>query len=308
MTNDPRPGSARPASPAPNVPRLAAATAILLAFAAACSPGAPAATPATTPGPTTGPMPTATPALGAIQHPTGATDVILRMETSGGFAPVEFMATSAPEFTLYGDGTVVWRDPTSEPLEPVGNVNRLNPFLTVRLSEDGIQALLADAIGRGALGAALGPYIGMGADIPTTTFTITADGQTKAVSVTGLSPDMHPQAAVIVAALSQLAERLQGFAGTVSGEAPYPPATYRGVMTAIEQPFGPVVAWPWSAIEPTDFAADANGFFLTRTLTRADIGELGVPGVDGGFSGLTLQSEGKLYSFALRPLLPDEAR
>jgi hypothetical protein len=89
------------------------------------------------------------------------------------------------------------------------------------LSEDGIQALLADAIGRGALGIATGPYMGLGADILTTTFTITADGRTKSVSVSGFLPDLHPSDAVIVAALGQLAERLQGFAGAVAGEQVY---------------------------------------------------------------------------------------
>lgn len=308
MTNDPRPGSARPARPSSNVSKLAATTSLLLAFAAACSSGPPTSSPGTTPGPTTAPTPSATSVIGAIQHLTGATDVLLRIETSGGFAPVELVATSTPDFTLYGDGTVVWRDPMAPPLDPVGNVSRLSPLLTVRLGEEGIQALLADAIGPGGLGAAGGPYVADGADMTTTTFTITADGQTKSVSVTGLSPDLHPKATAIVAALSKLAERLQGFAAAISGEAPYAPATFRGVMMPIDQPFGPVVAWPWSGIKPADFAGDANGFFLRRILARSDIEELGIPGVDGGFQGLTLQSGEKLYSFALRPLLPDEPK
>ena len=146
------------------------------------------------------------------------------MESGGGFVPIEFFATAAPTFTLYGDGTVVFRDPTATPPDPVGNVNRLSPFLTIRLDEDGIQALLADAIGRGGLGIAAGPYQGMGADIPTTTFTITADGRTKEVSVVGLSPEMHPQNVAIVTAIAGLGARLDGFAGAVAGEQVYVPA------------------------------------------------------------------------------------
>lgn len=232
--------------------------------------------------------------------------MILRLETSGGFVPIEFMATSAPSFTLYGDGTVVFRDPTASPPDPVGNVNRSVPFLTIRLGEDAIQALLTDAIGPGGLGIAVGPYVGLGADIPSTTFTITADGRTKSVSVVGLSPDMHPQDTLIVAALARLAARLDGFAGAVSGEEPYVPAAYRGVLTPIDQPLGPVVAWPWTAIQPSDFVKGPNDFFLTHTLTLADVAALGIPNVNGGLQGLTLQSAGKLYSFALRPLLPEE--
>jgi hypothetical protein len=46
---------------------------------------------------------------------------------------------------------------------------------------------------------------------------------------------------------------------------------------------------------------------MTRTLTAADVEAIGIDGVGGGFSGLFLETDGKLYSFALRPLLPDES-
>jgi hypothetical protein len=58
---------------------------------------------------------------------------------------------------------------------------------------------------------------------------------------------------------------------------------------------------------PGDFTKGANEFLMTRTLTPADIATLGIDGAGGGLQGLTLQSGAKLYSFALRPLLPDEA-
>ena len=309
MTIEPHVDSARPASASLTWPKLAVATAVLLIVTVACSSSASITpSPGALTGPTAAPTPTATPTQVGIQHPTGATDVLLRMETSGGFAPIEFMATSAPTFTLYGDGTVVVRDPTAPTPDPVGNVSRLSPFLTVRLGEEGIQALLEDAIGRGALGIAAGPYIGLGADIPTTTFTITADGKTKAVSVVGLSPDMHPNDSVIVAALGALAERLQRFASAIAGEQPYAPAAFRGVLTSIDQAFGPVVAWPWAGVKPADFKGDQNEFLLTRTMTPAEVATLGIPGVDGGLQGLNLQAGDKLFSFALRPLLPDESK
>jgi hypothetical protein len=199
MTYDLRPHSARPAT--------AGAIALVLIVAAACSPATtPSASPTGAPGATTGatvpPSPTASPVADGIAHPTGAGDVVLRMESGGGFAPIDSIATAAPSFTLYGDGTVVFRDPTASLPAGAGNVNRLAPFQTIRLDEEGIQALLEDAIGRGGLGIAAGPYIGQGADLPTTTFTITADGRTKEVSVMALSPEMHPQDQAIVAALA----------------------------------------------------------------------------------------------------------
>lgn len=230
------------------------------------------------------------------------------MEQGGGFAPIEFMATSAPIFTLYGDGTIVWRDPAGTAPNPVGNVNRLAPFLTIRLDEEATQALLEDAIGRAGIGIAQPVYMGQGADIPSTTFTVNAGGQTKTVTVIGLSPEMHPQDGPIVTSLAALAERLEGFAGAVAGEQPYEPAAYRGVLMSVDQPFGAPVAWPWADIEPGDFVSGDNEFLKTRTMTPAEVASLAIPDITGGLSGLTLQQAGKFYSFALRPLLPDETK
>ncbi|MEA2673895.1 MAG: hypothetical protein QOI92_1087 [Chloroflexota bacterium] len=101
------------------LPRSFRAPAIALLTAAVASACSSSGTPPSGPGgsPTTGatPAPSSTAVPDGIQHPTGARDVILRVETSGGFAPIEFMATSAPSFTLYGDGTVVFRDPSASP-------------------------------------------------------------------------------------------------------------------------------------------------------------------------------------------------
>jgi hypothetical protein len=289
--------------------RAPAIALLAAAVASACgSSGTPTSSPTGSPTAGATPAPSGTPILDAIQHPTGARDVILRMETSGGFAPIEFMATSAPSFTLYGDGTVVFRDPSASPPTSNDNVNRSVPFQTIRLGEDAIQSLLSQAIGPGGLGVAIGPYMGLGADIPSTNFTIAADGRTKTVSVIGLSVELHPQDASIVAALAHLGQLLDGFGSAVAGEEPYVPAAFRGVLTQIDQPIGPVKPWPWTTIEPGDFVKGVNEFLLTHTLTSADGAALGIDGAAGGLQGLTLQSGAELYSFALRPLLPDEMR
>jgi hypothetical protein len=305
MTNLRPFASARPA-PSPRLPL--ASIAIVVLIAAGCGSAGATVGPGGSGGPTTAPTPTATPVIDGIQHPTGARDVILRVSTSGGFAPVEFLATSAPSFTLYGDGTVVFRDPTATPPDPLNNVNRLVPFVTIHLGEEAIQAVLSDAIGPGGLGIAIGPYMGHVADLPSTDFVITADGRTKTVSVTGMSADMQdPQNAGIVTALAGLAERLDHFGNAVSGEELYTPAAYRGVLNHADQAFGPVIPWPWATVKPTDFKGE-NDFLLKRTMTPAEIDALGIPGITGGFSGVTLQTtDGKLYTFSLRPLLPDEA-
>jgi hypothetical protein len=285
--------------------RIVPAIAVL---AVGCSPAAGTAPPGSSPGPASTPVPTPTREIVGYQHETGPTDVVLRFEEGGGFVPIEFMATAAPSFTLYGDGTVVFRDSQAIPPEPVGNVMRSVPYLTIRLGEEGIQALIEEGLGPGGLGAAVGPYMGLGADIPTATFTLNINGATKQVSVIGLSPDMHPQDTLIVGSLSRFAEKLRLFGDQVGGEQPYVPAAYRGILIPVDQPFGPIVAWPWPTISPDEFKSGDNEFFQTRVLTPLEVDALGIPGAAGGLQGLALQKDGKVYTFALRPLLPDEAK
>ena len=298
-------------SPRPSAPRRpsrllhGSAAALLFATVAACSAApAPTATPGSTGSPTTGPTPTA---AAGVDHPTGARDILLRFEESGGFVPIEFNATYAPSFTLYGDGTLVFRDPYAVGPESNDNIARAVPFMVAKLDEESIRALLDQALGQGGLAVATGPYDGgLTTDIPTSTFTIAVGGKTKQVSVTGLSPDSHPQNAAIVGQLAAFAELLRGFADRIATEQPYQPAAYRGVLIEVEQPMGPVRDWPWADLTPEDFASGENEFFRTRAMTPAEVDALGIEGINGGMIGVAVQFEGKPYTFSLRPLLPDE--
>ena len=131
--------------------------AIVLALVA-CTGGGEGSSPAASPdgsGPPTE-TPVDSPTFGAIEHPTGPTDIVLRYEEGGGFVMPAFFATQAPNFTLYGDGTIIFRNQMLEPLEPVGSVFLMHPFKTARLSEEQIQDLLTSALGEFGLGAARG--------------------------------------------------------------------------------------------------------------------------------------------------------
>ena len=59
-------------------------------------------------------------------------------------------------------------------------------------------------------------------------------------------------------------------------------------------------------IKPTDFVSGDNEFFLTRTMTLAEVQSLGIPDAARRLHGPSLKNDDKLYTFALRPLLPDE--
>ena len=257
-------------------------------------------------GPTAGS--TAAPTIeGAIAHPTGPMDVVLRIEETGGLMAVESSLTYTPTFTLYGDGTVIWRDNFAMPPDSGDNLIRPTPLLVTRLDEGTMQVLLAEAIGPGGLGVAVGPYNEMmGADIPSTIFTINAGGipEPKRVEVVALSPEAHPKNLQVVTALAGLAEKLRAF-DTLVNEQPYVPTGYNGVLMPTEQAFGPVVDWPWPDIKPAEFGGD-NEFFRTRQLTVDDVAALGIDNIGSGVSGFVLQQGDDLFNFALRPLLPDD--
>lgn len=249
--------------------------------------------------------------LGSIDHPTGAADIVFRFEEGGGFVPMGHFPTEAPVFTLYGDRRVIF-DAVFAAMPPdADGIGRIPPYWTVTLTEPEVQSFLSAAISDGGLGVAKETFPPKGADMPTSIFTINAGGTSKTVSVTGLGVDRgsDPDAPVL-RALSGLADRIRAFAVEVTGETVWVPDRWRGVLTP--DTLLPPRAWPWPGIEPDDFVQpdDPNGpRFPLRTMTAAEVAELGLTEIDGGFSNLALAApDGTVYLFALRPLFPDEPR
>ncbi len=287
---------------------LALASIALLSVACAASGGAasPAATGAPDASPSTG---------GDAEHPTGPTDVVLQMEEGGGFVPIEFMASSAPVFTLYGDGRVVFQqqlDVFPEP-DPAGIV-RANPWRTAQLDAGQIEELVLFALGAGGLGAARENYGNdMVADASTTTFTINAGGVDKEVAIYALGMEGEGvDDAVARKAFQTLAERLRDFdeGGSISTDA-YAPTAYRAVLIEREDTPPSAVAWPWPDLTMEDFPTAINEEgaqqFPHRVLTPDEVAALDLGDVSGGMQGAVLKGpDGKTYSFILRPLLPDE--
>ncbi|HET7472072.1 MAG TPA: hypothetical protein VFJ71_03005 [Candidatus Limnocylindrales bacterium] len=298
------------------------AAALVALIAVACSP---ASTPTATgsPGPSSPPsaVPSASPSdvstTGAIEHKTGATDVILRIESGGGFVPIDFLATQAPTFTLYGDGVIVFQPKVEAfPQPDAGGVTKGVPWRTAKLDEGQIQELLQFALGPGGLGGARETYMANGvADAPSTIFTVHAGGLDKTVSVNALSEETQPGPdAVARAAFLKLASRLQDFdeGGRIATDV-YVPDRYRGVLIEREaQPGVEPLAWPWTDIPFAEFKEgpqDGSGptTFPHRTLTVAETAALKLDGIEGGAQGIAIKaSDGKIYGLVLRPLLADE--
>ena len=269
-------------------------------------PTSPPATAGPTPSPTPIPSPTLNPDL--IQHPTGATDIVLRMETGGGFVPMGFFVTQAPTFTLYGDGTVIFQQVDTR----VDAFNKpFLPWLKGHLDEDGIQALLQFALSTGRLANAREQYDqDMIADAPTTVFNLNAGGVEKVVSIYALSELNEPGPdAADRAGFAQLAEVLRTFQNQEElGEVTeYEPEYYRVLLLeAFGEPVGAVEEWPWDDLDLGDFPAgdEPGGIAILDAEHVAEL--LDVP--NGGHPGIWINSpDGEsLVQLGVRPLLPDE--
>lgn len=189
------------------------------------------------------------------------------------------------------------------------------PVRTAKLDEDQVQALLQFALRDGGLAIARGEYRNPSvADAPTAVFQINAAGASRTVSVVALGFDAQPGPdSAIKAALVKLAQRLRDFdrGGTLTSD-PYLPKAYRGVLRGEAGAQGVKVReWPWPSLVPADFKLppDVNALQQrTRVLTADEAAAVGVKGFENGvLGGLWYRGPDKaLYSFVLRPLLPDE--
>ena len=252
--------------------------------------------------------------VGKLDHKTGCTDIVLRVESNGGFVPVEFSLTNAPIFTLYGDNTAIFRPQPTDGVCP-GPGEPMIPLVRVVMSPEQVDALLTYALGPGGLAGAAESYLNpMIADAPMTVFTIDAAGVTKQVAVQALGMDdpTSPDAA-IRAQLSGLYDLLDSFedqvaAGNVQSADLYQPAGYRGMLTEVyDGATNPKVAWPWSDVTLDDFVAPAGNVARYAPLTPDQVAAVTqVP--SGGISSIRLTApDGSDWFLAIRPLLPEES-
>lgn len=270
----------------------------------------PPSTPTSTPAPTSTPVPpTATPEVGQIDHPTGATEVVLRLESGGGLVPFGFFATQAPTFTLYGDNTVIFRPTT----DPAGN--GFPPFVKAVMNAAQVDALLRFALTQGHLAQAresyMNPFV---ADAPTTFFTVNAAGIKKVVAVTGLGigADQTGADASDLQAFGQLITVLGDFEkqvrqGQVVSAETYQPVQYRAILIDSQGMEG-TIAWPWKDLTLADFAVDPDNSSTRLAAVSADQAARVTTVPSGGLLGVGIASADgtRQFSLSLRPLLPGD--
>ena len=263
--------------------------------------------------PTTEPTRAPTQSAG-ISHPTGATDVVLRVEWGGGFVPPNTIVTDMPQFTLYGDGTAVFL--------PLPNVNGTNfdapkpALLTGHMSEASMQELLDYSLNEGGLSNAQANYDFPGvADAGSTTFTINAGGVDKTVSVYALvegsgGPDQADRDKLMV-----LQQRLTNFEtdarnGATDAVASYDPAAYKVVLFD-GMGGGPAdgiqpIDWPWTDVQPSDFVKPDESSWAMLSMSRDQVAKLTTVPNGGQLSIWVKTPDGTLVNLALRPWLPEE--
>lgn len=243
-----------------------------------------------------------------IEHPTGATDVVLRMYRTGGFLYPGTTIDEAPIFTLYGDRRVIY---TVERSLPAAGLQR--ELHLAQLTESQVLGLLENALGGGGLALARERYADVPvADASTTNFEINAGGFHKRVAVYALGDFEAGKAdAAARAAFEELAQALSNFnveveAGNVVDLGVYQPEAFRATIFPDDVgELRPAGEWPWPDIDPADFERDNSGFgrlVITPEQAAAaltlPVGEIGDPVVPGG--------DGVNYLVRIRPLLPDE--
>lgn len=258
--------------------------------------------------PSPGSGPTGTP-IAMIEHATGPTDVLLRFDEVVVLRDVSAVIDDTrgqwfmpgPEFTLYGDGTIVFRSDLEPTPAADGPIVRARPFRIAHLEDDQVQSLLRFAIGEGGLRDACEAYPAQTDTDVTSVFTIRAGGLDKRVEVAGPNP------------LEPLAHRLRDYGTQGSlGAQVYVPDRYHGKLVHLDDlAHAEAIPWPWPGIAPEDFVVPAEYAFITeghRGMSAREASVLGLSS-DGGVVQrvyLLAPDRNTTYAFSLWPVFPDE--
>ena len=252
---------------------------------------------------------------GGIDHPTGAADLVLRVEIGGGLLPPEYLLRAYPVFSLYGDGRIVTEGPQIAIYPGPAMPNLLQRTTT----EEGIQDILKAAGEAGLLGPdAVYDYPCI-VDAGTTTFTIHADGGTHVVSAYALFEGEQLCDGIDEEARAKLLEFQRKIGdptrwlpgGSLGDEEPYLEEELRVYV----RPFSaapdqnleqPAASWPL-AVSPAAFGESFGGLPDTRcgVVSGADLDLLR----QGALTANELtpwESGGESYLLTFHPLLPDQ--
>lgn len=254
---------------------------------------------------------TSTPAPQRISHPTGASDVVLRVRTGGGFVPLEVSMRELPEFTLYGDGTVIVPGAVAA-IYPGPAIPPLNTF---RLSEEQVQQVLLRARRAGLLEAAQIDYGDMGSvgvsDMPTTSAVINADGRRVRHDAYALGAAGGRLTPAQRQARTALSEFLAALPHDPSAQEYAPSALMVNVapFTGERQPGSTPMVWPLGGDLATEGTALSDGLpYRCVAVTGADAEVLlsSLRTANEQTEWLAREGGNRAFRLVVRPMLPDE--
>jgi hypothetical protein len=261
---------------------------------------------------------------GVSEHPTGKADIVLRVETGGGFVTPQYNLTQLPSFTLYGDGTVIVTGPMIE-IYPQPAMPNLQ---TATISQEAVVKILQAAKDAGLFvnGVDYGrPGI---TDVGSTTITVNADGKTYTSDIYALGFEQMPEggpvdgltAAQIKArtAVTEFTAKtgdLDTFLGTTLNWSQYVYGSL-AVFSQVSDPAAPAydttevqpnqLDWPLADLSTLGEAVQPEGFRKV-VVTGADLTTL-QPLLSHATQITLWKSGAHEYYLAFRPLLPDETK
>jgi hypothetical protein len=250
-----------------------------------------------------------------IEHPTGANDLVLRVDTGGGFVAPSWALGQVPQFSLFGDGRLITQGPQIE----IYPGPALPNLLVQTISKKGLQAILEAARKAGLTGPDANYEFPCITDAPTTTFTLVAGGKTHVISAYALGANQGSCAGSNAEARSKLAA-FQTKLGDLSSWLPkdsvgrqssFRPSELRVYVQPYSGPPDPMlrqrsVDWPLS--EPlASFGSSQTAFAPMRcgVVGGTDLSLL-LPKAKRANELTPWRSGGRSYSLIFRPLLPDE--
>lgn len=235
------------------------------------------------------------------------------------------MLPKLPEFSLYGDGTIITIGPQILIYPPPALPN----LLQSRITEEGVQRILQEATQAGLLaGDAHYPLAGtLGS--PTTVFTVNAGGRTSRVSVSALGlddpsdPQLSPEERAARQPLGDFRAKVLDFLhwlppeAIVEQEQPYVITRLQLVTLPAEvdprvHPDEPQLVVPRPCPLPTPLSQVGDPAPWLHTAARCTVVEsrTELPHLLEALQTATTltpwESEGKLSTLLVRPLLPDE--
>ncbi|OGN83425.1 MAG: hypothetical protein A2X23_04700 [Chloroflexi bacterium GWC2_73_18] len=248
---------------------------------------------------------------GRIDHPTGPSDLVLRIDIGGGLMGPGWALTHLPIFSLFGDGRIVTEGPQIEiyPGPALPNLQQ------TRISEAGIQRILEAARDAGLLGPdAHYDWPGI-MDAPTTTFTVVAGGARHVVSAYALFEGSGGNDAR--AALRAIYEQLTDFRSWLGAQVVGPDAAYvYDALRITVRPADPSGAPDPGMVNIRDWplAVPLAAFGTPAAADDVRCGVLSGGDLDGAMADLASSNQltywrsgGATYQLGLRPLLPDES-